>query len=177
MWTQAVQGTVFPGVLTGLFWKDIKAIISQQTRAFTNIRYIISRTTKVTIHACKSNIYVDFAIPQLSREKMTSYEVIPFLVEEGEQFAQLREIPKRISWDDRNTYTFMSNEIEKCKHLKTFSVCERPAKIENIHQSCLYRIANKLDIHPFCKLEVIKHHTSIIHFGHYIKYNLFESKK
>ena len=81
MWIQAVQGTVFPDALTGSFWKDIKAIIGRHTRAFTNVRYIISRTTKVRIHACKSNIYVDFAIPQLSREKMTSYEVIPFLVQ------------------------------------------------------------------------------------------------
>ena len=177
MWTQAVQGTVFPGVLTGLFWRDIKAIISQQTRTFTNIRYIISRTAKVTIHACKSNIYVDFAIPQLSRERMTSYEVIPFLVEEGKQFAQLKEIPKRISWDDRKTYSFTSNEIERCKHLKTLSVCERPAKIENIHQSCLYRIANSLNIHTFCKLEITKYNTSIVHFGHYIKYNLFKNKR
>ena len=177
MWIQAVKGTVYPGSLTGSFWKDIKAIIGRQTQAFTNLRYIISRITKVTIHACKSNIYMDFAIPQLSGEKMTSYEVIPFLVGKDKQFAQLKEYPKRISWDNQYAYTFKLKEIRQCKHLQTFSVCERPAKIENIHQSCLYRVANNLNIHPFCKLEITEYNTPITHFGHYIKYNLFQNKK
>ena len=177
MWIQAVQGTVYPGTLTGSFWKEVKAITDRHTRAFTNVRYIISRTTKVTIHACRGNVYMDFAIPQLSGEKMISYEVIPFLVEKDRLFTQLVDTPKRISWDDRNTYTFTSKEVEQCKHLKTFSVCERPAKVENIHQSCLYRVANNLDIHPFCKLEIAPNYTPIVHFGHYIKYNLFQNKK
>ena len=177
MWTEAVRGKVFPGTLVGAFWKDIKTTIGRNTKGFSNLRYIMSQTTKVTIHACKSNIYVDFAVPQLTGEKMTSYEVIPFLIEKSGQFAQLKRVPARIAWDEQYTYTYTHKELKKCKHLKTFSVCERPAKIESIHRSCLYRIANNLDIHPFCSLEVVEQETSIIHLGHYIKYNLFMDKK
>ena len=42
MWIQAVQGTVYPGALRGSFWKEIKAIIGRQAKAFTNLRYIYS---------------------------------------------------------------------------------------------------------------------------------------
>ena len=143
-WTQATDGKLAPQALQGYFFENIAASLDENTLGYNNLKLILKKLARTKINACQRHVWLQITLPLLDKDSLQFFRVHDVPVTHNGSHDLLMNQAHAVAWSDTAVFEFTKYEFNKIVSTHSLSLSKPPTVLLQLHDSCLYALANNL---------------------------------